>query len=144
MASGVFCLREGLIWSQLTVGVRGGTAGCGRGFTHEPVDFPLCSKVAGNVSASEMGAGSNTDDKAQEATACSRRRPGKDEETREGGRRRPGGQEAEKESMMMELTRLVQKTVKESGWWEKRGIDCSILAAAFCCLPPGRTSTSAL
>lgn len=50
-----------------------------------------------------------------------------------------GGEEAEKESLMMELTRLVQKMVKESSWWERRGIDCSILAAAFFCLPPGKT-----
>ncbi|XP_038591707.1 fatty acid desaturase 6 isoform X2 [Micropterus salmoides] len=47
-----------------------------------------------------------------------------------------GGEEVEKESLMMELTRLVQKMVKESSWWERRGIDCSILAAAFFCLPP--------
>ncbi|XP_037610137.1 fatty acid desaturase 6 [Sebastes umbrosus] len=40
------------------------------------------------------------------------------------------------ESLMMELTRLVQKMVRESSWWERRGIDCSILAAAFLCLPP--------
>ncbi|KAI3365714.1 hypothetical protein L3Q82_010152 [Scortum barcoo] len=46
------------------------------------------------------------------------------------------GEEVEKESLMMELTRLVQKIVKESSWWERRGIDCSILAAAFLCLPP--------
>lgn len=46
-------------------------------------------------------------------------------------------EEVEKESLMMELTRLVQKMVKESSWWERRGIDCSILAAAFLCLPPG-------
>lgn len=50
-----------------------------------------------------------------------------------------GGEEVEKESLMMELTRLVQKMVKESSWWERRGIDCSILAAAFFCLPPGKT-----
>lgn len=50
-----------------------------------------------------------------------------------------GREEAEKESMMMELTRLVQKMVKESSWWERKGIDCSILAMAFLCLPPGRT-----
>lgn len=50
-----------------------------------------------------------------------------------------GGEEVEKESMMMELTRLVQQTVKESSWWERKGIDCSILAAAFLCLPPGKT-----
>lgn len=49
------------------------------------------------------------------------------------------GEEVEKESLMMELTRLVQKIVKESSWWERRGIDCSILAAAFLCLPPGKT-----
>lgn len=49
-----------------------------------------------------------------------------------------GGEDVEKESLMMELTRLVQKTVKESSWWERRGIDCSILAAAFLCLPPGK------
>ncbi|XP_068162066.1 fatty acid desaturase 6 isoform X1 [Antennarius striatus] len=47
-----------------------------------------------------------------------------------------GGEETEKESLMMELTRLVQMVVKESSWWEKRGFDCSILAAAFLCLPP--------
>lgn len=45
---------------------------------------------------------------------------------------------SEKESLMMELTRMVQKMVKESSWWERRGIDCSILAAAFFCLPPGK------
>ncbi|XP_071764051.1 fatty acid desaturase 6 isoform X2 [Centroberyx gerrardi] len=42
----------------------------------------------------------------------------------------------DKESLMMELTRLVQKTVKDSSWWERRGVDCSILAGAFLCLPP--------
>lgn len=62
-----------------------------------------------------------------------------DAECSEKAGRGPGGEEAEKESMMMELTRLVQKVVKESSWWERRGIDCSILAAAFLCLPPGKT-----
>lgn len=47
------------------------------------------------------------------------------------------GAEEVEESLMMELTRLVQKVVKESSWWERRGVDCSILAAAFLCLPPG-------
>lgn len=42
----------------------------------------------------------------------------------------------DKESLMMELTRMVQKTVKESSWWERRGIDCTILAVAFLCLAP--------
>lgn len=50
-----------------------------------------------------------------------------------------GGGASEKESLMMELTRLVQETVKESSWWERRGIDCSILAAAFLLLPAGET-----
>lgn len=49
-----------------------------------------------------------------------------------------GGDKVEKESMMMELTRLVQNLVKESSWWERRGVDCSILAAAFLCLPLGK------
>ncbi|XP_039992183.1 fatty acid desaturase 6 [Xiphias gladius] len=47
-----------------------------------------------------------------------------------------GGEEVERETLMMELTRLVQKMVRESSWWERRGIDCSILAGAFLCLPP--------
>ncbi|CDQ84064.1 unnamed protein product [Oncorhynchus mykiss] len=38
--------------------------------------------------------------------------------------------------LMMELTRLVQKTVKESSWWERRGIDITILVLAFLLLPP--------
>ncbi|KAL7373129.1 hypothetical protein ABVT39_028069 [Epinephelus coioides] len=71
-------------------------------------------------------------------------REGRDERTQEtlvqrkGGSdmKNGGGVEEEKESLMMELTRLVQKMVKESSWWERRGIDCSILAAAFLCLPP--------
>ncbi|XP_068455419.1 fatty acid desaturase 6 [Clinocottus analis] len=58
-----------------------------------------------------------------------------------GGRRRTGEEapEARKddgESPMMELTRLVQEAVQGSSWWERRGVDCSILAAAFLCLPP--------
>ncbi|XP_042161675.1 fatty acid desaturase 6 [Oncorhynchus tshawytscha] len=47
-----------------------------------------------------------------------------------------GGKGTEKESLMMELTRLVQKTVKESSWWERRGIDITILVLAFLLLPP--------
>lgn len=45
--------------------------------------------------------------------------------------------DAERETLMMELTRLVQKSVRESSWWEKRGIDCTILTAAFISLPAG-------
>lgn len=129
-------------WSGVSwQGVKGGTAGWGRGFADK--QWTLHS-AARTVSGSEMGAGSNTEDKPEEATMCSRQRSGNDEETEGGRQRRRGGEEADKESMMMELTRLVQKTVKESSWWERRGIDCSILAAAFFCLPPGKTSTSAL
>uniref|UniRef100_A0A8K9X6P2 Tripartite motif containing 16 n=2 Tax=Oncorhynchus mykiss TaxID=8022 RepID=A0A8K9X6P2_ONCMY len=47
-----------------------------------------------------------------------------------------GGKGTDKESLMMELTRLVQKTVKESSWWERRGIDITILVLAFLLLPP--------
>ncbi|KAL6095314.1 fads6 [Pungitius sinensis] len=47
-----------------------------------------------------------------------------------------GRQKKGDESLMMELTRLVQEAVRGSSWWERRGIDCSILAAAFLCLPP--------
>ena len=54
-----------------------------------------------------------------------------------GETRGKGPEESDRESLMMELSRLVQKTVKESSWWERRGIDCSILAAGFLCLPPG-------
>ncbi|CAK6965042.1 fatty acid desaturase 6 [Scomber scombrus] len=63
-----------------------------------------------------------------------------DSEEMNGGWKKKNGVEevevSEKESLMMELTRMVQKMVKESSWWERRGIDCSILAAAFFCLPP--------
>ncbi|XP_014872197.1 fatty acid desaturase 6 [Poecilia latipinna] len=47
-----------------------------------------------------------------------------------------GEEDVGKESLMMELTRLVQKVMKESSWWEKRGVDCSILTAAFLSLVP--------
>ncbi|XP_062858804.1 fatty acid desaturase 6 [Trichomycterus rosablanca] len=41
----------------------------------------------------------------------------------------------ESEMLMMELNRLVQKTVRDSSWWERRGLDCTILALAFISLP---------
>lgn len=53
---------------------------------------------------------------------------------------RAGARHEEQESLMMELTRMVQKVLKESSWWERRGVDCSILAAAFLSLPPGKKS----
>ncbi|XP_030195240.1 fatty acid desaturase 6 [Gadus morhua] len=46
------------------------------------------------------------------------------------------GGAAGEETLMMELSRLVQRSVKESSWWERRGVDCSILAGALLCLPP--------
>ncbi len=49
----------------------------------------------------------------------------------------PADADAERETLMMELTRLVQKSLRESSWWERRGIDCSILTAAFISLPAG-------
>ncbi|KAK0151687.1 Fatty acid desaturase 6 [Merluccius polli] len=63
--------------------------------------------------------------------AASDRGPEGDEETK--GEK---GGATDKETLMMELSRLVQRTVKESSWWERRGVDCSILAGAFLCLPP--------
>ncbi|KAL4612900.1 fatty acid desaturase 6-like [Arapaima gigas] len=45
------------------------------------------------------------------------------------------GKPSDRESLMMELAQLVQKTVQESSWWERRGVDCTILGAAFACLP---------
>ncbi|XP_018591844.1 fatty acid desaturase 6 [Scleropages formosus] len=50
-------------------------------------------------------------------------------------RREGGPMPLERESLMMELRRRVQRTVRESSWWETRGVDCAILTAAFACLP---------
>ncbi|XP_043941110.1 fatty acid desaturase 6 [Protopterus annectens] len=38
-----------------------------------------------------------------------------------------------KESVMHELSLLVQKTVRNSSWWERRGLDISIIAFGFIC-----------
>ncbi|XP_076008420.1 fatty acid desaturase 6 [Genypterus blacodes] len=46
------------------------------------------------------------------------------------------GETGDKESLMMELTRMVQTVIRESSWWERRGIDCCILTGAFFFLPP--------
>ncbi|XP_077358895.1 fatty acid desaturase 6 isoform X1 [Festucalex cinctus] len=44
----------------------------------------------------------------------------------------------EEEVSMKELTRKVEEVVKASSWWERRGLDCTILAGAFLiCLPAG-------
>lgn len=54
-----------------------------------------------------------------------------------GAEEQESGQKLGKESMMMELNRLVQEKVKGSSWWELRGKDCTILGLAFMALPPG-------
>ncbi|KAJ0016308.1 hypothetical protein NQD34_014598 [Periophthalmus magnuspinnatus] len=47
------------------------------------------------------------------------------------------GTEAQEETLMMELSRLVQEQVQGSSWWELRGKDCAILGLAFVALAPG-------
>ncbi|XDV44006.1 hypothetical protein PO909_012371 [Leuciscus waleckii] len=59
-----------------------------------------------------------------------------------GGLRGPAARDdecadAERETLMMELSRLVQESVRASSWWERRGVDCTILTAAFISLPAG-------
>lgn len=41
------------------------------------------------------------------------------------------------EALMTELSELVQKVVKSSSWWERHGVDISILACSFLLLPAG-------
>lgn len=41
------------------------------------------------------------------------------------------------EALMTELSELVQKVVKSSSWWERHGMDISILACSFLLLPAG-------
>uniref|UniRef100_A0A8C9KPV4 Fatty acid desaturase 6 n=1 Tax=Serinus canaria TaxID=9135 RepID=A0A8C9KPV4_SERCA len=41
------------------------------------------------------------------------------------------------EALMTELLELVQKVVKSSSWWERHGVDISILACSFLLLPAG-------
>ncbi|KAL2297715.1 hypothetical protein Nmel_016277 [Mimus melanotis] len=40
------------------------------------------------------------------------------------------------EALMSELSQLVQKVVKSSSWWERHGVDISILACSFLLLLP--------
>lgn len=42
------------------------------------------------------------------------------------------------ESLMRELSEKVQKVVKNSSWWERHGIDATILALNFLVLPVGK------
>ncbi|XP_065549526.1 fatty acid desaturase 6 isoform X3 [Lathamus discolor] len=41
------------------------------------------------------------------------------------------------EALMSELSELVQKVVKSSSWWERHGVDISILGCSFLLLPAG-------
>ncbi|KAM8992169.1 fatty acid desaturase 6 isoform 1-T1 [Ara ararauna] len=41
------------------------------------------------------------------------------------------------EALMAELSGLVQKVVKSSSWWERHGVDISILGCSFLLLPAG-------
>ncbi|XP_077406187.1 fatty acid desaturase 6 [Vanacampus margaritifer] len=56
-------------------------------------------------------------------------------------RSRRGNEEVKKEEeegSMKDLKRKVEEVVKASSWWERRGLDCAILAGAFIvCLPAG-------
>lgn len=56
-----------------------------------------------------------------------------------GGAPQPAGQEPgqREEALMAELSELVQKVVKSSSWWERHGVDISILACSFLLLPAG-------
>ncbi|XP_071429704.1 fatty acid desaturase 6 isoform X2 [Pithys albifrons albifrons] len=52
----------------------------------------------------------------------------------------PGGtpqRAGQQEALMTELSELVQKVVKSSSWWERHGVDISILACSFLLLPAG-------
>lgn len=46
------------------------------------------------------------------------------------------------EALMTELSELVQKVVKSSSWWERHGVDISILACSFLLLPAGNRAQS--
>ncbi|XP_075025827.1 fatty acid desaturase 6 isoform X2 [Calonectris borealis] len=56
-----------------------------------------------------------------------------------GGALQQAGQEPRRreEALMAELSELVQKVVKSSSWWERHGMDISILACSFFLLPAG-------
>ena len=53
------------------------------------------------------------------------------------GRQEPGQHE---EALMAELSELVRKVVKSSSWWERHGVDISILACSFLLLPAGNSA----
>lgn len=43
------------------------------------------------------------------------------------------------EGLLSELEARVQDVVKASSWWERQGLDCTILALSFLALPAGET-----
>ncbi|NXU73109.1 FADS6 desaturase, partial [Oreotrochilus melanogaster] len=47
------------------------------------------------------------------------------------------GTEKREEALMAELSELVQKVVKSSSWWDRRGVDISILTCSLLLLPAG-------
>lgn len=77
--------------------------------------------------------GSRTDTMAEESGPAL----GDGDVTPRGAPQRAGQPE---ESLMSELSELVQKVVKSSSWWERHGVDISILACSFLLLPAGNLS----
>lgn len=65
-----------------------------------------------------------------------------DRDVTPGGVLQRAGQEPARreEALMAELSELVQKVVKSSSWWERHGVDISILACSFLLLPAGNTA----
>lgn len=67
-----------------------------------------------------------------------------DRDVTPGGSLQQAGQELgqREEALMAELSELVQKVVKSSSWWERHGVDISILAFSFLLLPAGNSAQS--
>ncbi|KAF1610060.1 UNVERIFIED_CONTAM: Fatty acid desaturase 6, partial [Eudyptes robustus] len=64
--------------------------------------------------------------------------PGDRDVTFGGGPQRAGQEPWQREEALMgELSELVQKVVKSSSWWERHGVDISILTCSFLLLPAG-------
>uniref|UniRef100_A0A8D0EEG7 Fatty acid desaturase 6 n=1 Tax=Salvator merianae TaxID=96440 RepID=A0A8D0EEG7_SALMN len=49
----------------------------------------------------------------------------------------PAGERKDEESLMGELSQMVQGVVKNSSWWERHGVDGTIIAVNFLALPIG-------
>lgn len=50
----------------------------------------------------------------------------------------PTGERRSEESLMRELSEMVQAVVKSSSWWERHGIDDTVIALNFLALPVGK------